>query len=133
MKEYKVIKAFASAQKGDVLSFDNEQDLYIMDVRTDGNCRYMAMDEECADSFVEKGYLMSFTDNTDDIDCDCCEKLGRVNEFVEAAEEQYEKDYENMIESYNNQEIPTCVKVEAETVYFNMCKILNKIKSIINE
>ena len=38
-----------------------------------------------------------------------------------------------MMEKYNNQEIPACVKVEAETVYFNMCKLLNKIKEIINE
>ena len=131
MKEYKVIKAFASAQKGDVLVFDNDKDLYVMNIQDNGSCRYMAMDEECADGFVERGYLMCFTSN--DIDCDCCERLERVSEFVEAAEEQYEKDYENMLESYNNQEIPTCVKVEAETVYFNMCKILNKIKSIINE
>jgi hypothetical protein len=38
-----------------------------------------------------------------------------------------------MNEAYNDQEIPTCVKVEADTVYYNLTKVLNTIKDIINE
>ena len=131
MKEYKVIKAFASALKGDTLSFDEEQGLYIMTVKEGDGGRYMAMDEECADSFVDKGYLMGYV--VEEEGCNCCEKIDEVLEFIEDATNIYTKDYDSMMEKYNNQEIPACVKVEAETVYFNMCKLLNKIKEIINE
>ena len=46
---------------------------------------------------------------------------------------QYDEDYNKVSEAYANQEIPTCVKVGAETVYYNMKKLLNKINSMIDE
>lgn len=46
--------------------------------------------------------------------------------LVDTLEDQYKKDHDNLVEAYNNQEIPTCVKVEADTVYFNMNQILKR-------
>ena len=46
---------------------------------------------------------------------------------------QYEQDHQNLINEYNEGNLPACVKVEADTVYFNMNKILTKIEELINE
>ena len=36
-------------------------------------------------------------------------------------------------EKYEAGKMPTCQKVEHDTVYFNLMKVLNKFESIINE
>jgi hypothetical protein len=53
--------------------------------------------------------------------------------FVEEKIEQYTSDHEALTAQYNEGDVPQCVKVEADTVYFNLIKVLNKIKDIINE
>ena len=47
--------------------------------------------------------------------------------------EQYENDHNELVEQYNEGEVPQCVKVEADTVYFNMTKVLKHIQGLINE
>lgn len=130
MKEYKVINEFGSAKKGDVLEYDEEQDLYIMNITEKDSSRYMAMDQECADSFVNKGFLIALEE--DEELCENCEKLLKLDQFVDEAMAQYKKDNENMLEEYSTGSIPTCVKVESETVYYNVNKVLKKIKELIN-
>lgn len=61
------------------------------------------------------------------------DKLCALSDLIDTLEAQYKKDHDDIVEAYNNQEIPTCVKVEADTVYFNMNQILKKVKEIINE
>lgn len=128
MKEYKVIKEFGSAKKGDVLEFNEETELYSFDINEENNSRYMAMDEECAESFVESGMLLCSDDENK-----WETKLKRVHSAIDTLLAQYKKDNEDMLEEYSIGSIPTCVKVEAETVYHNLTTVLNKIKSIINE
>lgn len=136
MDKYKVIKEFASAKKGDILEYDGE--LFVLDINDEKSCRYMAMDEDTADEFVEKGYLEwvqeeDEADCTDECECGACSKLGQIEETIRVLKEQYKNDHDAIEEKYNNQELPACVKVEADTVYFNMNQILNKIEEIINE
>lgn len=70
----------------------------------------------------------------EDIEGACqCEKLNKVESLVDELIQQYEDDHNEVLKAYENKEIPTCMKVEAETVYFNMVKILKKIKETINE
>ena len=135
MKNYKVIKEFASAQKGDMLTYNEDTNLYefSMTIENDNEkcSRYMCMDEETAEGFVESGNLLVIED--EDKEISAIDKLCALSDLVDTLEAQYKKDHDALVEAYNNQEIPTCVKVEADTVYFNMNQILKKVKEIINE
>lgn len=135
MKNYKVIKEFASAQKGDMLTYNEDTNLYEFSMTTENDnekcSRYMCMDEETAEEFVESGNLLVIGD--EDKEISAIDKLCALSDLVDTLEAQYKKDHDDLVEAYNNQEIPTCVKVEADTVYFNMNQILKKVKEIINE
>ena len=135
MKNYKVIKEFASAQKGDMLTYNEDTNLYEFSMTTENDnekcSRYMCMDEETAEEFVESGNLLVIED--EDKEISAIDKLCALSDLVDTLEAQYKKDHDALVEAYNNQEIPTCVKVEADTVYFNMNQILKKVTEIINE
>lgn len=135
MKNYKVIKEFASAQKGDMLTYNEDTNLYEFNMTTENDnekcSRYMCMDEETAEEFVESGNLLVIED--EDKEISAIDKLCALSDLIDTLEAQYKKDHDDIVEAYNNQEIPTCVKVEADTVYFNMNQILKKVKEIINE
>lgn len=135
MKNYKVIKKFASAQKGDMLTYNEDTNLYEFSMTTENDndkcSRYMCMDEETAEEFVESGNLLVIED--EDKEISAIDKLCALSDLIDTLEAQYKKDHDDIVEAYNNQEIPTCVKVEADTVYFNMNQILKKVKEIINE
>ena len=128
-KEYKVIKDFAAAKKGDILTYDPDLKLFVMNESDENSGRAVFIDEETADEFVEKGYLVCMEDDTEDTTT----KLCKIADLIDTLSEQYQKDHDDIITAYNNQEVPTCVKVEADTVYFNMNQILKKVKEIINE
>ena len=135
MKNYKVIKEFASAQKGDMLTYNEDTNLYEFSMTTENDSekcsRYICMDEETAEEFVESGNLLLIEDENEELSA--IDKLCALSDLVDTLEAQYKKDHDALVEAYNNQEIPTCVKVEADTVYFNMNQILKKVKEIINE
>lgn len=135
MKNYKVIKEFASAQKGDMLTYNEDTNLYEFSMTTENDSekcsRYICMDEETAEEFVESGNLLVIEDENKELSA--IDKLCALSDLVDTLEAQYKKDHDALVEAYNNQEIPTCVKVEADTVYFNMNQILKKVKEIINE
>lgn len=135
MKNYKVIKEFASAQKGDMLTYNEDTNLYEFSMTTENDSekcsRYICMDEETAEEFVESGNMLVIEDENEELSA--IDKLCALSDLVDTLEAQYKKDHDALVEAYNNQEIPTCVKVEADTVYFNMNQILKKVKEIINE
>lgn len=135
MKNYKVIKEFASAQKGDMLTYNEDTNLYEFSMTTENDSekcsRYICMDEETAEEFVESGNLLVIEDENEELSA--IDKLCALSDLVDTLEAQYKKDHDALVEAYNNQEVPTCVKVEADTVYFNMNQILKKVKEIINE
>lgn len=135
MKNYKVIKEFVSAQKGDMLTYNEDTNLYEFSMTTENDnekcSRYICMDEETAEEFVESGNLLVIEDENEELSA--IDKLCALSDLVDTLEAQYKKDHDALVEAYNNQEIPTCVKVEADTVYFNMNQILKKVKEIINE
>ena len=96
------------------------------------------MDKDTCDEYVDEGYLIVL-DDEDECSCDdtlleeMSDKLDTIANTIDSLLEQYETDHKKLEEAYNNQEVPTCVKVEADTVYYNLTKVLNKIKDIINE
>ena len=133
MKTYKVIKEFGCAQKGDVLQ-ENEEGLFELNVECDcSDCyssRSICISSDIADTLATAGYLEEFEEMVVSI---AENKLSEVLNFVEEKIEQYTADHEALTAQYNEGDVPQCVKVEADTVYFNLLKVLNKIKDIINE
>lgn len=132
MKTYKVIKEFGCAQKGDVLQENGEG---LFELSMECNCddcycsRNICISSDIADTLATAGYLEEFEE---EVRCPIA-KLNEVLNFVETKIEQYTEDHEALTAQYNEGDVPQCVKVEADTVYFNLIKVLNKIKDIINE
>lgn len=123
--KYKVIKEFGSAKKGDVLVMD-ETGLVSFDITEGSSSRAMSMDCDTADDLCEKGYLLEL-DDTDD-------KISSTVEFIDNLLDTYKSNMQETNEKADKGEIQPCVKLEAETVYYNLNKVLNKIKDIlINE
>lgn len=131
MKNYKVIKEFACAKKGDILTYNADTDMFEFLIKTEASERAMFMDENTCEEYVESGNLLVIED--EDKEISAIDKLCALSDLIDTLEAQYKKDHDDLVEAYNNQEIPTCVKVEADTVYFNMNQILKKVKEIINE
>lgn len=131
MKQYKVIKEFACAKKGDVLTYNEDSDLFEFDITSNGGYRTMFVDEETADEFVEEGFLEVFDNEFKQVSVEEY-KLNKVSEMIDEMLDQYELDGKTVQDKYNKGEIPTCVKVEADTVHYNITKVLNKIKEVIN-
>lgn len=130
MKEYKVIKAFACAKKGDILSYNEDSELWEFDIKDDNTQRFMCMDEETAESFVEEGNLLVLKEEAENI-CSHCQKFDDLRKFIDVLINQYTEDNNIVAEKYAEGEIQPCVKVEADTVYYNLIKVLNRIKEEI--
>ena len=56
------------------------------------------------------------------------DKINATVGFIDSLLKQYEDDYEEVMQKYKEGKIQPCVKVEAETVYFNLTKVLNKVR-----
>ena len=133
MKTYKVIKEFGCAQKGDLLN-ENEEGLF--ELAVEYNCddcyssRSVCISSDVADTLALAGYLEELETEKE---CAADVKLREISEHIDEMLEQYEKDHAALLEEFEEGELPMCVKVEADTVYFNMTKVLNHIKDLINE
>ena len=133
--EYKVIKEFGCAQKGDIFTENENGDfeLVVENLCDDMHCvRAMCISADIADTLVSSEHLLENDEETQTI-CECEDKLNRLLEFVEEKLVQYENDHQALVDQYNDGFVPQCVKVEADTVYFNLNKVLTAIKNIINE
>lgn len=125
--KYKVIKEFGSAKKGDVLEED-ETGLVSFYVEEGNMTRSMSLDYDTADYMCEEEYLLAIEDRSAE------DKVSNTLELIDSLLEQYDKDAKDTIDKADKGEVQPCVRVEAETVYYNLNKVLNKIKeSLTNE
>ena len=120
---YKVIKEFGSAKKGDVLAED-ETGLVSFNIAEDNYTRMMSLDYDTADYLCEEGYLLSIDDKSK-------YNVDATLELIDDLLEKYESNIKETKERANKGEIQPCVKLEAETVYYNLNKVLNKIKDTL--
>lgn len=138
MEGYKVIKEFSFAEKGDV--FTKVEDLNLWELQKSETkpemetYTSMAFDSSTMDELAKKDYVIWFNEDENDCCvCDCCDKLEEVKEYVNTLIDTYTKDYNELIKDYNEGNVQQCVKVEAETVYHNLNKVLNSIKDLLDE
>lgn len=142
MEGYKVIKDFSFAKKGDVFTKVEDLNLWelqksevISDTETYTS---MAFDSSTMEELANKDYVIWYgeeveKDNNED-ECECrCNKLEKVKEYVNTLIDTYTKDYNELMKYYNEGNVQQCVKVEAETVYHNLNKVLNSIKDLLDE
>ena len=128
---YKVIKAFNDLEKGDVLNRTEDDTFFIeKESQTEFGDKYFSIElsEETAEILENDGYLLGMNDEDEEDS-----KLEEIEEYVDTLIDTYTNDFNSMMEAYNEGDIQTCVKVEAETVYHNLIKVLNSIKNKINE
>ena len=142
MEGYKVIKEFSFAEKGDV--FTKVEDLNLWELQKSETkpemetYTSMAFDSSTMDELAKKDYVIWFSEEAEEDDnedeCErCCDKLEEVKEYVNTLIDTYTKDYNELIKDYNEGNVQQCVRVEAETVYHNLNKVLNSIKDLLDE
>lgn len=125
---YKVIKKFGCAKVGDIFNCNDRGDLELVDTNTANgyqNDRCMIISKDLATGLVDTHYLVEVNPASD--------KLTRLAETIDNLISTYDTDHTNLMAEYQRGNVQTCVKVEAETVYTNLIKVLNTLKGIINE
>ena len=131
---YKVINPFDIAVKGDVFTNDEDPSVYRMSrfVRTSkGELTVeMTMDKADIDELIESGNLIEVKEN---IQCSDCDKLAKIAGKIDSMMKTYTKNYEDLLKQYEAGDVQPCVKVEAETVYYNVIKTLEILKKALDE
>ena len=128
--KYKVVEDFGSLIKGDIL--EQRGDVYVLGERIniDGytSYRYAEFDKEALDEEVNSGRIIIIEDEPVD------ENAKRLNDTINLLNEldkKYYEDYNKLMEEYEKGDVPTCLKVEAETVYENLGKLVNAIRKTL--
>ena len=128
--KYKVVEDFGSLIKGDIL--EQRGDVYVLEERIniDGytSYRYAEFDKEALDEEVSSGRIIIIEDEPVD------ENAKRLNDTIDLLNEldkKYYEDYTKLMEEYEKGDVPTCLKVEAETVYENLGKLVNAIRKTL--
>lgn len=119
--EYTFKKDFGFFKANDVLTWNEDVDAFTMDVEEGNSFRSAMIDERTVEDLRSEGLLVANAEPEND-------KINTTVEFIDSLLKQYEDDYKEVTQKYKEGKVQPCVKVEAETVYFNLTKVLNKIK-----
>lgn len=119
--EYTFKKDFGFFKANDKLTWDEDIDAFTMDVKEGNSFRSAMIDERTVEDLRLEGLLEANAEPEND-------KINTTVEFIDSLLKQYEDDYKEVTQKYKEGKVQPCVKVEAETVYFNLTKVLNKIK-----
>lgn len=131
--KYKVIKEFGSARKGDILENSSEEPcMFTMEVEdsTENGTYYrsMSISDDLADAYEGDGYLMIVDEETAE------DTIEDVLDYINGLIASYSKKLEDTEEEFKNGTVQPCVKLESDTVYTNLLKVLLEIKKrLINE
>lgn len=118
--EYTFKKDFGFFKANDVLTWDEDLNAFTMDVKEDNGFRSAMIDANTAEDLYEEGLLTKVKPNID--------KISATVKFIDSLLNQYEDDYKEVMQKYKEGKVQPCVKVEVETVYFNLTKVLNKVR-----
>lgn len=128
--KYKVVEDFGSLIKGDIL--EQRGDVYVLEERIniDGytSYRYAEFDKEALDEEVNSGRIITIEDEPAD---DYAKRLNDTIKLLNELDKKYYEDYNKLMEEYEKGDVPTCLKVEAETVYENLGKLVNAIRKAL--
>lgn len=137
--EYEVIKplAFSSLLKeSDILVYKDGSYVFEKEISNDNfHARTkVVLSEALINEYEQAGLIKALSSkdknessNTQD------NKLNKISSLICQLKNSYNQRKNNIEKKYKEGKLQTCVKVEHDTVYFNLMKVLNKIESIINE
>ena len=62
MVQYKVVKEFACGKKGDILTWNDETEMFEFYFKDETSERALFMDKDTCDEYVDEGYLIVLDD-----------------------------------------------------------------------
>lgn len=137
IKQYKVIQPIGVLEVGDVLTYDTATELYSFEQHINednySSVRSVDLSPSMVEEYAKSGLVQAVETENKCCKCDCTGKLKQLSTLISQLKNTYNQRNETMKKKYDEGKIQTCVKVEHDTVYFNMMKLLNKLESIINE
>lgn len=120
MSDYKVIKDCGFLKKGDRLFWDESLEAYTLDESKEGYERSIMINDKLAEDLCKEGFLTTVaTDKT---------VIEDTVEFIDNLVGQYKDDLLEVQNKFEKGEVQPCVKVESETVLYNLIKLANSIK-----
>jgi Fe-S cluster assembly ATPase SufC len=125
--QYTFTKDYSFFKAGDILTWDKDINAFTMDEENENGFRVAMLDERTVEDIYEQGFLSTDKDQHNKAD----ETIDKTVELIDTLINKYESDYKEVIDKYSEGEIQPCVKVEAETVYYNLNKVLTKIKNTL--
>lgn len=138
VKQYRVIQDFNHLKADSVLNLEEGVYVYTEECDDTDNGYYskqcVTISPEVADEYARAGILEAVEDQKREC-CDCAvnNKLKSIATLIKQLKNTYNQRKENVEKKYSEGKIQTCVKVEHDTVYYNLMKLLNKFEEIINE
>lgn len=136
IKEYKVISDIIDTlNEGDILKYNPNTNEYFFTDK--GNypdvgysySRYVSLSSNAVEEYAKQGFLEAVEEKSEASDA----KIKKVLAEIKRLQNKYNQRKDAVEKKYNEGKMPTCQKVEHDTVYFNLMKVLNKLESIINE
>lgn len=144
VEKYRVLKEFGCAKVGDIFEIDchcadcmeNDNYNYVMlqeqyhedDKLTWSTVREMELTKSMTEWYTEQGFLIPIISEKEAV-----EKLDEIKDLLDSLDDKYQTKLAEIFTAYDNAKIPECVKVEGETVYYNLFKLLNAIRDIITK
>jgi hypothetical protein len=125
--QYTFTKDYGFFKAGDILTWDRDVNAFTIDVENENSFRSAMLDKRTVEDIYEQGFLSTDEDQHNKAD----ETIDKTVELIDTLIDKYEADYKEVIDKYSEGKIQPCVKVEAETVYYNLNKVLTKIKDTL--
>ena len=129
IKQYIVTEPFGGLDKGSIFNWNGKEYECIASYE---NAEYtshydITMSQALIEDYVKAGLVSAVNEQ------DQSNKLDKLAKEIEVLENKYEQRNRAVAKKYKAGKLQTCQKVEHDTVYFNLMKLLNRFKEIINE
>ena len=141
--EYKVVKPIGCAKRDDIFKTEDGIE-YVMESTNSNdkytNSRYMMITANYVLELLNGGNLKEWGEeiedetNTDEeyIPSNAELKLIALEAFLDDCTKKYQDNIQKVNEDYKNGKIQPCVKVESETVNYNLLKFIKAVKQILD-
>lgn len=129
-KQYIVTEPFGGLDKGSIFNWNGKEYECISSYEDEEYTSHfdITMSQALVDDYVKAG-LLQLVEEVIPVDA----KWEKVIKEIEALENKYKRRNEAVAKKYKAGKMQTCQKVEHDTVYYNLTKLLNHFKAIINE
>lgn len=129
-KQYIVTEPFGGLDKGSIFNWNGKEYECISSYEDEEYTSHyeITISQTLIDDYVKSGLLTAVNDSTSIND-----KLEKLVKEIDVLENKYEQRNKSVEKKYKAGKMQTCQKVEHDTVYFNLMKLLNHFKKIINE